>query len=356
MNSKHRAVSRIYLGYLIEHNGLALLGILCSLITAVSGVALLAVSGWFISAAALAGLSVAAAHGFNYFTPAAAVRGLSISRTAGRYAERLLNHEVTFRVIAQLRADFFQRLADKAVGNGKHLDTHDASSKLLEDIERTEKLHLGALIPLAVSVAVALLYIAVLVVFIGSDAWFFLPSLLMCVAVLPWLYWRALSRDEDGYNQTLALQWKRSSATFSSLRTLLLFQRLPASTNALNVGFKSAAQDETALASKQFKLQMLVNLNGEIWLVLALAISLIGYAQDQLSGALVFMLILLTLGVQEALFVAVPAWSALGQGMAAIGRVNALVDKPDVVDSRHLLTGSLAIGFEKLGFTYDGQK
>lgn len=65
MNNLHKH----YLKLLLQHKGMALLGMLLAVITAFSGIALLAVSGWFISAAALAGLSAASAHAFNFSPP-----------------------------------------------------------------------------------------------------------------------------------------------------------------------------------------------------------------------------------------------------------------------------------------------
>ena len=55
-------------------------------VTLLSAIGLLATSGWFISAAALAGLATVAAYGFDYFRPAAIIRFFAIVRTAGRYA------------------------------------------------------------------------------------------------------------------------------------------------------------------------------------------------------------------------------------------------------------------------------
>ena len=54
----------------------------------VMGAALLGLSGWFITAAATAGLAGAGAV-FDVFRPSAAVRFLALGRTAARYGERL---------------------------------------------------------------------------------------------------------------------------------------------------------------------------------------------------------------------------------------------------------------------------
>ena len=83
------------------------LGILLALTTLTASAGLLALSGWFISATAIAGLMAATAPGFNFFTPGAGVRGFSIARTASRYFERLVSHDATFKLLAWLRGWFF---------------------------------------------------------------------------------------------------------------------------------------------------------------------------------------------------------------------------------------------------------
>lgn len=44
-------------------------GLLLSITTLMAGIGLLSLSGWFLSATAVAGLTVATAQAFNYFTP-----------------------------------------------------------------------------------------------------------------------------------------------------------------------------------------------------------------------------------------------------------------------------------------------
>ena len=70
-----------------QHTGLLALGILLAVVTLLASLSLLTLSGWFITATAVAGLSAATAMSFNFFTPGAGVRGFSIARTAARYGE-----------------------------------------------------------------------------------------------------------------------------------------------------------------------------------------------------------------------------------------------------------------------------
>ena len=97
-------------------------GALLMLMTVLAGIGLLGVSGWFITGSALAGLGLLGAAGFNIFTPSAAIRAAALIRTAGRYAERLVNHEATFRLLADLRRWLFAKADPARCGAGGAAD------------------------------------------------------------------------------------------------------------------------------------------------------------------------------------------------------------------------------------------
>lgn len=96
---------------------------------------LLGLSGWFITAAALAGLAgPAVAHAFNYMIPSALIRLLAIVRTGSRYVERVAGHEAALQGLGRLRPRLYARLAE---GRGaiKTLAAGEASSRLIEDVD-----------------------------------------------------------------------------------------------------------------------------------------------------------------------------------------------------------------------------
>lgn len=78
-------------------------GIAAATATVLAGIALLGLSGWFITATAIAGLSLATAVVFDVFAPAAGIRLLAILRTGARYLERLVTHDATLAILAALR-------------------------------------------------------------------------------------------------------------------------------------------------------------------------------------------------------------------------------------------------------------
>lgn len=126
--------------------GMAMLGIFLSVVTTLSGIALMGVSGWFIAAMGLAG---AVGASMNYFTPAAAIRAFAVSRTAGRYAERLVSHDAALRFIAEFRPWLFAHIESLPQNALDFLHSGYLMESLRRDSDRIEKFYLNAVMPLA---------------------------------------------------------------------------------------------------------------------------------------------------------------------------------------------------------------
>jgi len=92
-------------------SGWLLVAFISLTVTWLSAAALLAISGWFITACAMAGLGMIA--NLNIFTPSTAIRGLALLRTIGRYAERVIGHEAILRILADLRVRAFTAVAQQ---------------------------------------------------------------------------------------------------------------------------------------------------------------------------------------------------------------------------------------------------
>ncbi len=133
-----------------------LLGAALSAATVTAGIALLGLSGWFITATALAGLSVTVAATFDVFAPSASIRFLAILRTAARYGERLTTHNATLAVLAALRERLFRGWA--SAGAARALLNRPARLlfRLTADIDALDSLYLRILVPAAVAVGTAL--------------------------------------------------------------------------------------------------------------------------------------------------------------------------------------------------------
>ena len=347
-----------YWSLLLAERGVFLLGLTLSIITAFAGIALLAVSGWFISAAALAGVTAAAAHAFNFFTPGAIVRGLSIARTAGRYGERLANHEATFRLISTLRRDIFSRLANSQNISAR-MNRHDSASRMLQDIQNIEGIHLHSLVPAITALFSAVGFVLVTALFLPDLAMASLPLILLALVGIPWLYAKAVLEPESELHLSRNALWSRASGIFSSLRLLTLSQQLENEGQTL----RQQSRQSDLFELKALKRQQMINLLSQLihlsLVGLTLYLALKAYLAGELAGALIFMLLLLSLGTIEVLAAANGALSHLLLGHRALSRLGKSSENEIIfVDKRTTIPEkpSLGISVKELSYAYEGSE
>ena len=146
-----------------------LLAAFLAIITALSVIGLLMVSGWFISAAAIAGIVALGSHSFNYMVPAAIIRVLAMVRTAGRYGEMMLSHHAVFGLLQQLRVRFFSRFAKLPLTHlSDTVQSSHAMHRLTHDIEMLNEFPLRVVSPWLIAVAGTLL--------VGALLFFYYPN------------------------------------------------------------------------------------------------------------------------------------------------------------------------------------
>jgi ATP-binding cassette subfamily C protein CydC len=141
--------------FFAERRRALLLGAALSAATVTAGIALLGLSGWFITATSLAGLSVAAIT-FDVFAPSAGIRLLAIVRTAARYGERLATHDATLGVLAALRERLFRGFAEPSAARTLLYRPARLLFRLTADIDALDSLYLRILVPAAVAIGAAL--------------------------------------------------------------------------------------------------------------------------------------------------------------------------------------------------------
>ena len=166
-----------------------------------SALGLLALSGWFLTAASIAGLAVATgAIGFNFLIPASLIRALAVTRTGLRYAERLLSHDATLRLVVKLRRYVFDGLLSELREQpGRE---QDALDRLVSDATVVEGALLRTLLPF-IGAVIAALFTPILAVFLAPSA--ILPTLIPAGVLIGVVWWR-----RSGY-QALAQQIDRDA-------------------------------------------------------------------------------------------------------------------------------------------------
>ncbi len=191
-----------YLRLYRQHWGMLSLGLLLTLCTLGAGLGLLSLSGWFLSAAAVAGLSVASRDSFNYMTPAGAVRFFSIIRTASRWGDRVVSHDATFRVLTRLRVLFWEQLVPLRAERLAAFRQADLLNRLVADIDALDHVYLRLLIPLGAALLASLGLFAFLASLDLLLALWLTGLLLLLGLLLPWLFYRL--GQTSGREQTLA--------------------------------------------------------------------------------------------------------------------------------------------------------
>ena len=128
--------------------GWMLLAVVAASATVLASVALMGIAGWFIAAMAIAGATTGM---MNYFLPAAAIRFFAVVRTGGRYADRLLSHEATLRLLAGLRVWLFRRLEPLAPAQLQGRRGADLAAGLQADVDTLQHAWLRLASPIVVA-------------------------------------------------------------------------------------------------------------------------------------------------------------------------------------------------------------
>ncbi|MDR1827847.1 MAG: ATP-binding cassette domain-containing protein [Methylobacteriaceae bacterium] len=127
--------------------GILLIGALLAVATALAGSALLGISGWFITATAVAGFMPETAISFNVFAPSASIRFLALARTACRYGERLMTHDATLAVLAAMRERIFRGFASERAAATLQMRPARLLFRLTVDVDSLDSFYLRLIVP-----------------------------------------------------------------------------------------------------------------------------------------------------------------------------------------------------------------
>ncbi len=318
------------------YRGWMLAGAGVALATLLANVALMTVSGWFIAQMALVGL---AGSTMDYFTPAAFIRAMAITRTGGRYVERLVTHEATFRLLQQLRVWFYQRLEPLAPARLQALRAADLSSRILADIDALNHLYLRVLVPVFVAAAGGLVIVATAALFSGRVALLLLAFLLLAgVAVPVWVAQRARRAGEQVVAQRASLR-ELAVDGLQGLAELRVYGGAARHAQRLQSGSEALLAQQHELSEASGLGQGLLGLcaNLAMWGTLLLAVPLVG--DKALPPAQLPMLALGVLAAFEAVMPMPLALQMLGETLAAARRVFHILDaQPAVAEPADLPT------------------
>ncbi|TVQ38351.1 MAG: thiol reductant ABC exporter subunit CydC [Wenzhouxiangella sp.] len=309
-----------------QHRGWLLLGLALMLLSLAAGTVLIALSGWFITASALAGLGLLI--GLDIFTPGAGIRLAAITRTLSRYGERLATHAATLRLLTDLRLRLLDRMLKLDDAQLAALRRGDTLNRLTGDVNALDGLFSGILGPsLAAAMLTLLAAIGFALIQPALSALVVLPLLillpLLCLALF-----RAGRRP--GAAAVAALPQLRTAAAdgIEGLNELRALDRTDAQAHAI----KRASERLGNLQQRLGELDAFGQSGALLVASLSLWLGLVGglylHERDQLSAPLVALIVLAVLGLSEAWQGIPAAWRRLGHSLAAARRVDELATQP----------------------------
>lgn len=220
-------------------------------LTVLMGMALLGLSGWFITATALAGLVPATALVFDVFMPSAGIRLLAVGRTGARYAERLVTHDATLAVLAALRQRLFLSWARPQAARLLLQRPARLLQRLTSDVDALDNLYLRLLVPAVAALGAALL--AALAY--GFMRWWLGLLTLAWLLLTGWgiALWHGLRSRKAAVRRAMALEAMRAQTVdlVAGQTELLMAGQLPAQVQqVLHSDARCAQADERLYQSE----------------------------------------------------------------------------------------------------------
>lgn len=318
-----------YLALYKRHKWLLTLGVVLAIVTLLASIGLLTLSGWFLSASAVVG--VAGLYSFNYMLPAAGVRGAAITRTAGRYFERLVSHDATFRVLSHLRVATFSKLLPLSPAGLARFRQGDLLNRVVADVDTLDHLYLRVISPLVGALVVIIVVTLGLGVLDVTLALTLGGIMLLTLCLLPPLFYR-LGKPTGEKLTSLRGQYRQHlTAWLQGQAELTIFgasQRYREQMENTELSWHDAQRRQSELTALSQAVMLLISgfaVIAMLWLAAG------GVGGNTQPGALIALFVFCALAAFEALAPVTGAFQHLGQVIASACRITEITDCPPEV-------------------------
>lgn len=328
---------RFWLNLFITRNSHRLgVGAMLAVATALSGIALLALSGWFITATALAGSAIALGlvYALDIYLPGGGIRFFALSRTVSRYFERLYNHDTVLGQLARSRVALFSGLQQLSRSQSRTSSDSDWLNRLTAELDTLDNLYLRLLLPPMVTLLSTIVFFAILALWLpwfslATAAGLLLALLLSCVLFLR----QNISQGAELAGLFLAaradvIQLHEGIAELSASKSLLRYQhRLIASNSAIQ-------QQEQQLQHHKARLQLMLNSLQSAVFVLLMFMLLNAFTTTAVSAPVAVLFILGWLGVAELISSLPAQLGVFGKTVFSAARLAQLAQMPDTTSRK----------------------
>ena len=339
-----------------RHIWLLTLGVVLAIVTLLASIGLLTLSGWFLSASAVVG--VAGIYSFNYMLPAAGVRGAAIIRTAGRYFERLVSHDATFRVLQHLRVFTFSKLLPLSPAGLARFRQGELLNRVVADVDTLDHLYLRVISPLIGALVVIVVVTAGLSILDVTLALTLGGIMLVTLLVLPPLFYRAGKPAGESITQMRGQYRQQLTAWLQGQAELMLFSasdRYRKQLEKTEQRWQDAQRRQAELTALSQALMLLI---GGVAVVAMLWLTSAGVGGNSQPGALIALFVFCALAAFEALAPVTGAFQHLGQVIASARRITQITaQQPEVTFTagNGQAFGQVSLTLNQVTFSYPQQ-
>lgn len=329
------------------------LGMLLAFATLSASIGLLTLSGWFISASAVAGLTIAR-ETFNYMLPGGGVRGLAMSRTAGRWGERVVSHNATFKLLTDLRIFFFKKLAPLIPGRISNLRDADLLNRLVADVDAMDHVYLRLVSPVTVGVF-GIFFLTLFLMWFDTSLGLILGSILLIMLLIwPVLFYKLGKCNGGELTQNKAdlrvttLDWIEGYSELTLFGAEERYRNAILETQQKLMANQFVNANLTGMASAALMLFNGLTLVLMLWLA---ADGVGGNAPDPFIALMAFA----TMASFELLMPIAGAFQHLGQTLSSARRLNEVIlSEPEVqfAEEKLDINKPLDITFSNVTFNY----
>ena len=319
---------RRFLKLLKPHRIAMFVGLLPAMAAAAAVVGLLAVSGWFIAAAAFAGLTPITAHAFNMLHPSVAIRFFAILRTLARYLERILNHDTTFKILTTLRTWLYTRIAPLAPSGLADFRQGDLLNRMVADVDALDNLFIRVMTPTIVAGFITLAVPGLLAAYSTSAAWALFAFLVAAGLLVPAGSQRLGAATGSNLTHHSARLRTHLVEGLQGMADLLVFNAGPRQIKRIWSAHRALVKGQARMSLINGAAAAATTLlaGGALWSVLYIGADLV--ASRSLDGAHLALMAFATLAAFDAVLPLAAAYQYLGQTRRAAGRLNEIVDRP----------------------------
>ena len=304
------------------------LGLVLMITGLASSIGLLTTSGWFLAATAIAGLGTL----FNFFYPSASVRGLAISRTLFRYFEKLVTHDATFRILAKLRVQVFEKIIPLSPAVLNRYRNSDLLNRLVSDVDTLDSLYLRLIAPFITAIFV-ILAMCIGLSFVNAPLALGLGvSLLLLVLVIPTVFYQLGKKFGDKLVHSRALYRTQFLEFIQAQAELLLFNaedKLKNNMAKTEANWQADQQKEANLSG--FSTALSLFLNGLIIAAMLWFSSQAAFGNDEYRMAFIALFTFAALASFEILMPLGSAFLHIGQVIASAERVTDIIEQQPLV-------------------------